>query len=243
MLEVNILGDIEASRDGVPIALGPDQRRAILGVLALEVNRPVSVQKIMQALWGERTPESAKGSIQAHISRLRSALFVAGESGEAIETVPGGYRLVLDTSLVDLVRFDALAARARHADDSEAKALYGEALRLWRGKPLATARYAESLSYSLQEKCLLVYEDYVETRLRIGEHAQLVPGLVAMAHEHLYRPRLTVALMKALQRSGRTADALRHYDLVRRSLAEQAGLEPAVELRRLQASVLRDECS
>ncbi|MET7638578.1 AfsR/SARP family transcriptional regulator [Streptomyces sp. NPDC005438] len=241
MLEVRILGGIEVLRDGFSLALGPDQRRAVLGVLALEVNRPVALQKIMQVLWEGNSPEAAKGSIQAHISRLRSTLFAAGKGKEAIETVPGGYRLALETSRVDLFRFDELVARARRAGDREAKSLYGEALRLWRGRPLATARYAETLSYSLQEKCLLAYEDYVETRLRLGENTQLVPELTAMAHEHLHRPRLTGALMKALQNSGRTAEALHHYDVVRRSLVEQVGLEPAAELRRLQAAVLRDE--
>lgn len=243
MLEIRILGGIEALRDDFPLPLGPDQRRAILGVLALEVNRPVSLQKITQVLWGANSPEAAKASIQAHISRLRSVLFSEGESSEQIETVPGGYRLVLEASRVDLFRFDELVTCARRAGDSEAKSLYGEALSLWRGRPLATARYAESLSYSLQEKCLLAYEDYVETRLRLGENTQLVPELTAMAHEHLHRPRLTGALMKALQYSGRTAEALHHYDLVRRNLVEQVGLEPAAELRRLQAAVLRDEGS
>ncbi|MBU7600427.1 AfsR/SARP family transcriptional regulator [Streptomyces sp. P38-E01] len=243
MLEVRILGGIEALRSGSVLALGPDQRRAVLGVLALEANRPVSLQKITRMLWGGDSPEGAKGSIQAHISRLRSVLFAGGEHREAIETVPGGYRLVLESGRVDIVRFDELVARARRAGDSEARALYSEALRLWRGRPMATARYLESLSCALQEKCLLVYEDSVETRLRLGEAAQLVPELTAMAHEHLHRPRLTGALMKALQSSGRTAEALHHYDLVRRNLVEQAGLEPGVELRRLQAAVLREEDS
>src|SRR2546426_6688095 len=134
--EFSLLGPLEASRDGEPIALGGQKRRALLAVLLLDANSVVSRDRLIDALWGEDPPETARNTIQVYISQLRKLL-----PEGALETVPPGYRLVVEPKQIDLFEFARLSEEGRTAlaaGDAVAGAdSLRAALALWRGAPLA----------------------------------------------------------------------------------------------------------
>ena len=132
-MDIRLLGPIEASLDGRPVALGSPQQRAVLAMLALQVNQTVSADRLSEGLWGERAPPSAAKMVQLYVSQLRKLL--RGSAAEIL-TRGRGYELRLAVDRVDAARFERLVAAAVHADgapNGEARA----ALALWRGSPLA----------------------------------------------------------------------------------------------------------
>ena len=132
-MDIRLLGPIEASLDGRPVALGAPQQRAVLAMLALQVNQTVSADRLSEGLWGERAPATAPKMVQLYVSQLRKLL--RGSDGEIL-TRGRGYELRLAVDRVDAARFERLVAAAVQADgapNGEARA----ALALWRGSPLA----------------------------------------------------------------------------------------------------------
>src|SRR3954468_22554458 len=133
-MEVRVLGPLEVRGDHGDVAIRGAKLRALLAVLALHANRPVSLDRLVIALWGEDAPPEGEKAVRVHVSRLRKAL---GE--EVLETTPGGYRLVVGPEGVDAERFEQAVAAGREAlaagDAQGAAALLSGALALWRGAP------------------------------------------------------------------------------------------------------------
>src|SRR4051794_8602244 len=131
-----ILGPLEVRGERGPVPLGGTKRRAIVAVLVLNANRPVSAERLAQALWGADAPHSSVKTVQVHVSRLRKAL-----GSDAIETSAAGYRLRVDPDDLDLERFERLLDESRRTlrdgDPERAAGLVRSALDLWRGAPLA----------------------------------------------------------------------------------------------------------
>src|SRR3954453_9828153 len=136
-MEFSILGPIEARRDGHGVALGGVKPRALLAVLLLHANEPVSAEHLALALWGEEATSGAVKRVQVHVSRLRRAL----DDSDLLTTTPAGYRLRVRAGELDAECFARLVSEgheARAAGDTERTAvLLREALGLWRGPPLA----------------------------------------------------------------------------------------------------------
>src|SRR5437899_840307 len=105
-----LLGPLSVSRDGEPTAIGGQKRRALLAALLLEPNRVVSRDRLIDALWGEAPPDTARNTIQVYVSQLRKLL-----PEGALETAPPGYRLVVDPETVDLFEFVRLSEAGRLA--------------------------------------------------------------------------------------------------------------------------------
>ena len=139
-MDIRLLGPIEASLDGRPVALGPPQQRAVLAMLALKVNRTVSADLLSEGLWGERAPATAPKIVQLYVSQLRKLL---REGPGEIVTRGRGYELRLAVERVDAARFERLIV---HAGAAEGLADGGarEALALWRGDPLADIAHEPS---------------------------------------------------------------------------------------------------
>ena len=129
-MEFRVLGAVEATADGAPVDLGSRKQRLVLAVLLLDAGRPVARDTLVDLLWPDDPPASARNTVQALISRLRAVFRAAG--GPGLETEGHGYVLRADPDTVDAHRFTALARRARAADDETAIALLDEALALWR---------------------------------------------------------------------------------------------------------------
>ena len=136
-MEFSILGPLEVRADDHAVALGGIKPRALLAVLILHANEPVSAERLALALWGEDTPAATRKRVQGHVSRLRKAF----SDPDLIVTTPAGYRLRVREGELDAQRFETLVAEARQAlaaDEADrASAVLREALGLWRGAPLA----------------------------------------------------------------------------------------------------------
>jgi len=238
LLEIRLLGPFEVLARGTIADVGGSKRQALLAMLALRQGRVVDVDALVDGLCGEELPAAPRNALHHHIARLRAAL---GE--ESIVGSPDGY--ALRGARVDAVRFEELLADTRSAlrdgDVPAAADAVASALALWRGSALqgltgtawfsAEARRLETLHVDALE------EDF-EVRLALGEHRELAPALRSVLADNPFRERLWGQLMLALYRSGRQADALDTFQEARRVLADELGLEPGPELRRLQEAIL-----
>jgi predicted ATPase/DNA-binding SARP family transcriptional activator len=240
-MEFAILGPLEVRRDGRVLALGGGRPRALLAMLLLHANEPVSAERLAHGLWGEDAPAGAVRTVQVYVSRLRRAL---GDD-ELVVTTPAGYRLRVGPGELDAERFEQLVEDGRRAladrRADEAGGLLREALGLWRGPPLADLLYAPFVQAEiarLEEQRLAAMEERVEADLAAGRHAPLVGELQQLVAEHPLRERLHGQLMLALYRGGRQADALAAYRAARRVLVERLGVEPGPQLRALERSIL-----
>jgi DNA-binding SARP family transcriptional activator len=239
-MQIRLLGPIEASLHGRPVALGPPQQRGVLAMLALHVNRTVSTDRLIEGLWGERAPPSASKLVQLYVSHLRKLL----DGCEAeIVTRGRGYELQLAADQVDAARFEQLidaATRPRRYPNGDAR----EALALWRGAPLADVAdepFANTEIRRLEQLRLHAAELAIGADLEAGRHGAVIDELEALIAEDPLREQLHAQRMLALYRSGRQAEALKAYREVRELLVEQIGVEPGPELRRLHAAILRQD--
>jgi DNA-binding SARP family transcriptional activator len=246
-LSFTLLGRVQILRDGKPVALRGRKPQAVLAMLLLEAGRVVSCQHLMEGLWGDTPPRSATNTLQAFVSRVRAALGENGSTGNGgvLETTPGGYRLHIDPSQVDLHRFEALVERGGGAyeqgEHAAARAFLDEALGLWKGDPLvgiAGEPFAASEAPRIEELRATATELRLAALLELGDAVAVVAEL-----EHLFaadptRERPTELLMLALYRAGRQAEALAAFDAHRRELVERTGLEPGPQLRELQRRIL-----
>ncbi|SCG02909.1 DNA-binding transcriptional activator of the SARP family [Streptomyces sp. MnatMP-M17] len=238
-VEFGLLGSIEARLDGRPVELGHARQRCVLAALMADANRLVSVDQLIDRVWGERPPQRAQASLYSYISRLRQALSPAAGDAD-IERRSGGYVLTVDTSAVDLHRFRELVERARTADDSEAEALFEEALALWRGDAATEqdSPWFNSLREALRRERHAAELDLVDIRLRSGRHTGLPAELATRVEAHPLDERLVGQLMLALYRGGRPADALARYEEIRQRLATELGTDPGPPLRELRQRIL-----
>jgi YVTN family beta-propeller protein len=238
-LRFRILGPLEVRNREETVRLGAAKQRALLGVLLLHANETVSTAHLVDALWGERAPQTAVGLVQGYVYALRKQL---GDS--VVETQAPGYRLRVDPSSLDLLEFERLTEEARAAHVSESVALRREALALWRGPPLADVVLEGPERHDLARLSELRLETQIEridAELELGRHTQLVGELEALVAEHPYQERAAALLMLALYRSDRQAEALDVYRGIRARLDNELGLQPGQALRELEAAILRQD--
>jgi DNA-binding SARP family transcriptional activator len=237
MMEFRVLGPLEVVEDGRALPLGGTKQRALLACLLLRANQLVSTDRLIEELWPDRAPRTAAKTVQVYVSKLRKEL---GEG--RLVTHPPGYVLRVDSSELDLARFEELLEEAHRVDPNGAAEPLREALALWRGPPLADLAYepfAQTDIARLEELRLTALEERIEADLATGRHPERVSELQALVAEHPLRERLLGQLMLALYRSGRQAEALEVYQDARRTLVEELGLEPSAALQRLEKAILQ----
>jgi predicted ATPase/DNA-binding SARP family transcriptional activator len=231
-VEFRLLGPLEAlADDGAPVALGGRRPRAVLALLLLHANEVVSIDRLIDGVWGESPPAKAAGSLQVHVHALRKAL-----GGDRIVTRAPGYVVRVEPDELDVERFERLVA-------SGTPEALREALALWRGPALADIAYepfAQLEASRLEESRLAALEARIGADLAAGSHAQLVGELDALVASHPHREGLQAQRMLALYRSGRQADALAAYRESRAAL-DALGLEPSPELRALERRILEHD--
>lgn len=185
-VEFGVLGSVEAHIGGRPVALGHTRQRGVLAVLLVDVHRPVTTDQLTERVWGNHAPRQARTTLHSYLSRLRQALAATGEA--VIARRPGGYVLTTsDTVTVDLHSFRRTAAEARATDDdTRAAALLDQALGSWRAEPFAAldTPWFNALRDTLVQERLAAQLDLGELRLRLGQHAALLPELPARAEAH-----------------------------------------------------------
>jgi YVTN family beta-propeller protein len=239
-----ILGPLEVERDGRVVLLGGRRERAILGILLLNLGEVVSVERLIDGLWGEARPSSAKHMVHEYVSRLRAALVDVAP----IATRPPGYMLESEGDGLDARQFRQLTGAARAAagahQHAEALRSYDQALALWRGDALtdvALEGHAQIATARLDQERQLVGEERIDCALALGQHVQLIPELQHRVDEAPLRERGRAQLMLALYRAGRQTDALDRYREGRALLVEQTGIEPGRELRQLERAILTQD--
>ncbi len=242
-MRYQLLGPLAASVDDGPIVIGGPKQRLVLAHLLLRANRTVPMDHLIDAVWGEEPPDTARATLQTYVSRLRGVL-----GSERIEGEAPGYRFHADREEIDAFRFETLLKEASE-DGLEPKAaleVLDEALELWRGPALADLAFEPSLLGEiarLEELRLVAVEERIAARLDLGQHLEVVAELEAATAAHPTRERLWGQLILALYRSGRQAEALAAFDRARELLADELGIDPSRELQDIHERVLRQDDS
>ncbi len=234
-----VLGPLVLERDGQSVPLPSGRQRSLLALFLMAGGVPLSRDRLIDELWGERQVASAVSALHVHLSKLRDLL------GDLLVREAAGYALRADAIELDCWRFDALVDEAR-SDPARARELLREALRLVRGDPLCDVACEGSVAQwrrALEEKLLQAVLLRLDAELAAGAAGELVAELESLIAEHPFEERLWGQLMLALYRSGRQAEALDAYARARRKLAGELGLEPGEQLVRLHAQILEQDDS
>ncbi len=241
VVDVRLLGPLDVRVPGGVVQFEGAKQRTLFTALALHAPEPVSVDALVEALWGDDPPGDGMQALQKQVSRLRRRI------GPAVPLSRGaaGYVLGVDRDAIDVHRFEELLRRARvalQADEPDAaREDLNAALALWRGPALADLRFepfAQLEIARLEELRIEATEERIATELAAGRDADLIGELRALVAEHPLRERLRGHLMVALYRSGRQAEALEVMREGRRILVDEIGIEPGPELRRLEGMIL-----
>ena len=243
-MRFELLGPFRVYHDGRSVPLGSVKQRLLLATLLLRPNEVVGTDELTAMLWGDEEPPSAAANLRTYVRGLRRSLG-GGTTWDGITAAAGGYLLRVGPGERDLDLFDAAATRGREAlaasDLDRAEAELSAAVRLWRGAPLSDLPLRSTLARrvaQLEERRLLVEEDYAEAVLALGASADVVHRLRGLLDRHPLRQRAWGQLMVGLYRIGDVAGALDAFQQARQTLAEETGLDPAPELVTLYDDIL-----
>jgi DNA-binding SARP family transcriptional activator len=240
-----VLGMLTLTDGRESAVLQPSRPAALLAALLLHANSVVSADLLQRVIWGEETPAQAKSALHSCVLRLRRLFSKYGVADNAIEAVPGGYRLTADAETLDLVEFHELLHRAYSTTDPEKElALLRTALALWQ-PPLLPNVHSDLLHRDevprLEEDWLRAIERIFDLELARGRHRETLTEIWSVARAHPLHERFTEQLMEALHRAGRRAESLAEYRKAKAHLAQQLGVDPGPALRRLELAILRGE--
>jgi DNA-binding SARP family transcriptional activator len=238
-VEFKVLGPIEVRNGDVALALGGGKQRAVLAHLLVRANSVVPIDTLIDELWGDDPPETARNTLQTYVYRLRKVL-----GDDRIQARAGGYALSASAEEVDASRFEAHLKEAKaslSSDPASSVRILADALDLWRGPALADLSQELSLKGEiarLDELRLAATEHYIAAELALGRHSTVVSELEALTVRYPHRERLWAHLMLALYRAGRPAEALDVYQRAREVLGSELGTEPSPELQSLHRQIL-----
>lgn len=218
----------------------------MLAALLLTPNTVVAAHRLVELVWGDAAPASAVANLRTHVSQLRRQLASLGGGNPRIQARAGGYLIDIRGDELDVERFENLAAAGHRAqlldDDERAAELFGTALRLWRGAPLANLRPTAPIDAEVQRlnECrLAVVEQHCHSRMQLGAHTEVVGDLRRLVAEYPLHERLRALLLTALAGAGQQTAALAEYETFRRHLVHELGAEPGQELRDAHVAILR----
>ncbi|MFD7659639.1 BTAD domain-containing putative transcriptional regulator [Actinosynnema sp. NPDC059797] len=235
-VSTRLLGEVEVYVDGRALDLGHALQRHVLGVLLADANTVVTIDRLLDRVWGDQRSPGSRSTVYSYVSRLRRAL--APAPGITLRRRSGGYLLEADTSVSDLHTLRAAFAGIRAGTpDGD---LLRRALDLWGGDPLPAldSAWADELRHTARQQRLAVMHAHADLALAAGEHDRIAATLALQVTENPLSERLTAQYMLAAHRTGRRTEALAHYDRFRRHLAEALGIDPCHELRRLHQLIL-----
>ncbi|MBL7253493.1 AfsR/SARP family transcriptional regulator [Paractinoplanes lichenicola] len=240
MLRFTLLGAVEVWRDGQPLGAGHPRQRAVLAFLLAEGAQPAPTDVLIDRVWGDSPPPSARQTLHAHIARLRRLV----QPDAALTFASGCYVLAVEPEQVDVHRFGRLVARAAEPDcpPERGLTLLREAMELWQGEPMAglTGDWAEQTRQAWQRQHVDAAIAWSAAERHAGHPAAAIPLLTDLTGRHPLHEPLALALMEALDAAGRPAEALAHYDTIRRHLQEELGADPGPALQRGHRSLLGD---
>jgi DNA-binding SARP family transcriptional activator len=248
-LRFGVLGPLQASANGADLPLGAAKQRAVLAILLINRNRIVPIDSLIDAVWQEQPPPEARGSLHAHISRLRRLVSGAGVDPAAIVvSARPGYRLNVADEAYDLGRFaieqKAGIGAAAGGRFEEASAHLSAALYEWRGPVLEDLRdfpFVGAFAAALTEDKLVALTARAEAEIACGRTHSIISELEALVVEHPYREPLWAQLITAYYLAERQYDALDAYGRLKTMLADDLGIDPGPTLRGLHQRILRQE--
>jgi predicted ATPase/DNA-binding SARP family transcriptional activator len=245
-MEFRILGPLEVSHTGEAVAIGGRKEKALLALLVVNAGTAVSVDRMVDELWGDETPPTATKTLRSYISRLRRRL----GDGASLITVGSAYMLETEPNEIDAARFERLLDASLEHQRADAHLLaadrLADALKLWRGKALADLDdhpFAQLEATRLERRRLEALEARITSDLALGRHRRLIAELEELVERHPLAETFWSQLMLAFYRSGRQADALRAFQSASALLGEELGIEPSIELRRLEEAILLQDAS
>ena len=243
-LRFGVLGPLLVER-GEQIVPVRSRQRLILAMLLMNAGRPVSVDRLIDEVWGDNPPDGAVNTLQVHVSQLRRAL-AAGNA--TILTQPPGYLLRTSPAELDLLMFEQLAHKGNDlldkGDHAQAAQALGDALALWRGPPLENlpdGPFVASARSFLDERRLGVTEDHLRLLLKLRRDREVIEIGESLLTTHPLRESVWETVILALYRSGRQADALARYRACRELLLDELGVEPMPSLQMLERQILNHD--
>jgi SARP family transcriptional regulator, regulator of embCAB operon len=248
-LQFGVLGPLQLTAGGAHVPLGAPKQRAVLAMLVINRNRPVSVDSLISAVWDEQPVPAARTSIHSYVSNLRRLLGGAGSDPNAVlASAPPGYQLRVADSDCDLGRFISeknagvhAAAAARFDDASRHLAA---ALAEWRGPVLDDLRqfgFVDTFATALLEVKVVAQTALAEAEIACGRAESVIGQLEELTAEHPFRERVWAQLMTAYYVVDRQSDALNAYRRLKANLAENLGIDPSPTVRTLHERILRQE--
>lgn len=254
-MDIAVLGALDVRENDKSVTPTAPKPRQVLALLALHADQVVPVATLIEELWGERPPRSARTTLQTYVLQLRELISTALERApqgtpertakDVLVTSPGGYLLNTAGGASDVREFERLAGigyRAMDAGDfAGAARQLRDALALWTGSALAdvqTGTQLEMQTRRLEETRLCALDQRLEADLRLGRHRELLGELTVLVSRYRTHENLHGQFMLALHRSGRRSEALDVYQRLRNALVRELGLEPSAGLRRMQRSIL-----
>ena len=245
--EFRVLGPLTAvDASGVPVPLGGAKQRCFLALLLLNQGRVLSVDTLIEEIWGEQPPPTAATMVHQYASRLRQVI----QPAASLVTQKPGYLLEFAPGSLDANAFSSHLEKGRGliADGNVAagRRELAAGLGLWRGDALADLLYEPAVAVHaarLEEERLEAVEDRIRADLELGKTDGTVAELRHLVAQHPERERLVGLLMVALYRAGRQEEALAVYVTLRRNLAVELGLTPGREVEQLYEAILRHDPS
>jgi DNA-binding SARP family transcriptional activator len=253
-MQIKVLGLVEATVNGrsfVPSAAKP---RQILALLALNAGQVVQVPTLVEELWGDRPPRSARTTLQTYILQLRRLIGDAlaasddTEAKEVLVTRYGGYLLDVPETAVDVHEFERLLRSGHHAYDAGdyavASRLLRSALEIWRGPAVVDVRPGMPLGIEavrLEEARLSALETRIDADVQMGRHKALLSELAVLTAQHPMNEHLCAQYMISLFRAGRQWQALDAFRALRRTLVDELGVEPSARLQHLQQAIVSSD--
>jgi DNA-binding SARP family transcriptional activator len=240
-----VLGPVRGFVGEAELQLGSPQQRGVLAMLLLARGRQVTLNGLIDGLWGPDVPRAAAGTVRTYISRLRRCLGTAAGRGDLIESVGDGYLMPQGAAVLDLDQFEERLAKARteceYRETERAVSLLGGALGLWRGVALAgvPGPYATSRRVRLTELHMAATEERLAMDIALGQHRVAIAELRDLLADHPFREGLSELLMLALYRSGRQAEALDVFNGARQQLGAELGIDPGPGLQAMHQRVLQ----
>lgn len=244
-----VLGPLQATVAGAPVALGPRKQRAVLAMLVINRNRVVSSAALVDAVWGPLATADTRASLHTYVSNLRRVLTDAGVDGRAVLTgTSAGYCLRVSDNDCDIGRFaERKAAGVRAASAGrfeEAGRHLSAAVAEWRGRALEDLPdfdFVDAFAAALAEDHITVHITRAEAEIACGRAHTMISALEALAAEHPYREQLWAQLITAYYASERQSDALDAYRRLNAALVADLGVGPGPSIRALHERILRQE--
>jgi SARP family transcriptional regulator, regulator of embCAB operon len=240
-----VLGPLQMTVDGTPVSLGTPKQRAVLAVLVMNRNRPVGIDSLITAAWGQWPPPEARASLHSYISNLRKLL---GDSRSMLVNAPPGYRLAVADTACDIGRFiiekTAGVQAAAAGRFEEASRHLTTALAEWRGPVLDDLRdfqFVDAFATALTEDKVVAHNARAQAEIACGRGYAVIGELESLTVEYPYREPLWAQLITAYYLAERQSDALDAYQRLKTTLADDLGIDPGPTVRALHERILRQE--